>query len=289
VKAAPFAYSRPARLEEVLELLAEPDAKALAGGQSLVPMMAMRLARPAHVIDLGGLAELAGVEDQDGHVRIGAMVTQRSLELDPQVRRRLPLLAAALPFVGHREIRNRGTLGGSLAHADPAAELPLVAATLEGEIEARGPGGVRSIAAGELVLGPFQTALDEGELLTAVRLPAARAGEGFAFAEVARRHGDFALCGVAVALRMRGGAVASARVGLLGVGPRPHVHDVAELLAEAAGSWEERARYAAQALAERMSPSSDMHASASYRRRLARALIARCLERARQDAEQRTR
>jgi len=267
VKAAPFHYERPRRLEDAIELLGDEDAKPLAGGQSLVPMLAMRLARPRVLVDLGSLPKLAEVRERDGELVIGAMVRQRDLERRPGLEQTVPLLAAGIPYVGHREIRNRGTVGGSLAHADPAAELGLIAATLRATIVVRGAGGERLIAGDELVLGPFQTALASGELLTAVRWPTARPGDGFAFEEVARRHGDFALCGVAVHVRRPG----FARVGLMGVGPAPVVREVeaerdpAEVGGEIASSLE---------------PASDIHASAGYRRRLARVLVERCLRHA---------
>jgi 2-furoyl-CoA dehydrogenase FAD binding subunit len=272
VKAAPFRYERPRRLDEALELLRDDEAKPLAGGQSLIPMMAMRLARPEVLVDLGEVPGLDAIEQRDGDLVTGAMVRQRTLERRPGLARELPLLAAALPYVGHREIRNCGTLGGSLAHADPAAELGLIAATLRATVVAQGPEGEREIAGDELVRGPFQTALASGELLTAVRWPVAQQGDGFAFAEVARRHGDFALCGVAVHAR-RG---LHTRVGLLGVGPAPIVREL-----EADGSPTE----AAAEIASHLNPSGDMHASAGYRRRLARVLVERCLRRALHDAE----
>jgi carbon-monoxide dehydrogenase medium subunit len=187
----------------------------------------------------------------------------------------LPLLAAALPHIGHREIRNRGTIGGSLAHADPAAELGLIAATLRARVEVRGPDGEREIAGDDLVQAPFRTALASGELLTAVRWPTARPGDGFAFSEVARRHGDFALCGVAAHVRSNDGRIALARVGLLGVGPAPVVHSLDGELDGGADLGE-----AAAELASGLEPSGDMHASAGYRRRLARVLVERCLRRA---------
>jgi carbon-monoxide dehydrogenase medium subunit len=286
VKAAPFAYERPDSLRSALELLGAPGAKALAGGQSLVPMMAMRLVRPSVLVDLARVPGLGELRDEGDHVHVGAMTRQRVLERWAPLARRVPLVAAALPWIGHREIRNRGTVGGSLAHADPAAELLLAGATLGAEILVAGDDGERTVPAAELATGPFQTGVGAAELLTAVRLPAAREGEGFAFDEVARRHGDFALCGVAVALRRRGDGVEHARVGLLGVGPAPQVHDVTEVL-QADGSgpgWSA----VAETLAERIEPSGDMHASAGYRRRLARTLVARCLERAWRDAAERT-
>jgi 2-furoyl-CoA dehydrogenase FAD binding subunit len=277
LKAAPFEYERPDALKGAIELLARPNAKAIAGGQSLVPMMAMRLVRPRLLVDLAAVEELGGVSRDDGHVVVGATVRQRVLETDPEMARAVPLLAKALPFVGHREIRNRGTIGGSIAHADPSAELPLVAAVLGATLEAAGPDGERELEADGFVTGPFQTGLADGELLVRVRLPAARAGDGFAFDEVARRHGDYALCGVAAHVRCVGVDVESARVGVLGCGPAPSVHDVTD----EAPDW----KAIGESVAAGLEPSGDMHASASYRRRLARVLVTRCLERA--DAEAR--
>lgn len=269
MKAAPFRYERPRELVSALSLVRDPEAKALAGGQSLVPVMAMRLARPRVLVDLGWIDGLDRIERRNDELISGAMVRQRVLERRPGLAAELPLVAAALPFVGHREVRNRGTVGGSVAHADPSAELGLVAATLRARIEARSLDASREITAEEFVTGPFQTALEPGELLTAIRWPVAQPGDGYAFEEVARRHGDFALCGVAVQVR-RGG---DARVGLLGVAPAPVVHDVAEPLPEGIDAVAER-------LAEQVDPPSDMHASASYRRRLVRVLVARGLRRA---------
>jgi CO/xanthine dehydrogenase FAD-binding subunit len=277
LKAAPFEYERPEALKGAIELLTRPEAKAIAGGQSLVPMMAMRLVRPRLLVDLGAVEGLDRVEHGDGEVVVGATVRQRALESDPDVARAVPLLAAALPFVGHREIRNRGTLGGSIAHADPSAELPLVAAVLGAKLEVAGPDGERELAADGFVTGPFQTNMADGELLVRVRLPARRAGDGFAFDEVARRHGDYALCGVAAHVRRVGVDVESARVGVLGCGPAPSVFEVTET----APDWQA----IGESVASRLEPSDDMHASASYRRRLAKVLVTRCLERA--DAEAR--
>jgi carbon-monoxide dehydrogenase medium subunit len=266
VKAAPFRYARPRDLDEALALLRDDDeAKALAGGQSLVPMMAMRLARPGVLVDLGRVGGLDEIRPRDGELVTGAMVRQRALERRAGLARELPLVAAALPWVGHREVRNRGTVGGSIAHADPSAELGLVAATLNATIVARSADGEREIDADGFVLGPFQTALRPDELLIAVRWPTARPGDGFAFAEVSRRHGDFALCGVAVHIRR--GEPPTTRIGLLGVGPAPAVRELK------GGS----ATDIAGEIAADLKPSSDMHAGAEYRRRLARVLIERCL------------
>ena len=267
MKAAPFRYERPRELDDALELLREEDAKPLAGGQSLVPMMAMRLARPAVLVDLARVPGLDSVEQRDGELVTGAMVRQRTLERRGELARELPLVAQALPYVGHREVRNRGTVGGSIAHADPSAELALAAAVLDATLVARSADGSREIAGGEFALGPFQTALRDGELLTAVRWPLARPGDGFAFEEVARRHGDFALCGVAAWVRPG----ESTRIGLLGVGPTPVVR---ELLPDGA----------IDDLVTELSPASDMHATAGYRTRLARVLLERCLRRAYEEA-----
>lgn len=272
MKPAPFRYERPRELGEALELLGDPESKAIAGGQSLVPMMAMRLARPRVLVDLRQVARLDELEGRDGELETGAMVSQRTLERRPGLDRELPLLAAAIPFVGHREVRNRGTVGGSIAHADPSAELGLVAATLKATIVAQGGGGQREIPGDEFVLGPFQTALQADELLTAVRWPAARAEDSYAFAEVARRHGDFALCGVAVHVR-RSSELALARVGLMGVAPAPLVRELELRGNDDLGEL-------AEAVASELEPSGDMHASGPYRRRLARVLVERCLRRA---------
>jgi 2-furoyl-CoA dehydrogenase FAD binding subunit len=285
VKAAPFAYRRPSSFSDAFELLAEPGAKALAGGQSLVPMMAMRLVRPTSLVDLASVPGLAEIREEGEHVRVGAMVRQRALERWPRLGATVPLLAAALPWVGHRETRNLGTVGGSIVHADPAAELLLAAATLQAEVAIRGRDGERTVQAAELAIGPYQTHVGPAELLTGIRFPAARPGDGFAFDEIARRHGDFALCGVAVALHRQGDEAMRVRVGLLGIGPVPEVHDVTELLADdpGASAW----AAAGEAVAERIHPSDDMHASAGYRRRLARVLVTRGLQRAWADAEAR--
>jgi carbon-monoxide dehydrogenase medium subunit len=209
------------------------------------------------------------VERVNGSLVTGGMVRQRGLERRQGLAHELPLVSAALPWVGHREIRNRGTIGGSVAHADPSAELSLVAAVLRATIVAVAAGGDRrEIAGDEFAQGPFQTALAPDELLTEIRWPVATEADGFAFAEVARRHGDFALCGVAVWVRYGG----PARVGLMGVAGTPVVHDVRPRLDEGASIEEIAAE-----LASASEPAGDMHASAGYRRRLVRALVARCL------------
>ncbi len=201
MKPAPFDYVRPQTLESALAELARhgPDARPLAGGQSLVPMLALRLARPALLVDLNRIPALAGVEECHDEFRIGAMTRQAHVLAAPAIRRRLPLIAAALRFVGHPPTRARGTIGGSLAHADPAAELPAVMVALEARMVLSGPGGRREVGADSFFRGMFATDAGTGELLTAIRVPANQPG-GAGFAEIARRYGDFAL--VAAAARI---------------------------------------------------------------------------------------
>jgi carbon-monoxide dehydrogenase medium subunit len=272
MKAPPFAYMRPLSAAEAVRVLAgDPEAKIIAGGQSLVPMLAMRLARPSVLVDIGRLGELAELRRDGGMIRVGAAVRQRDLERSPEGAA-VPLVAAALPYVGHREVRNRGTVLGSLAHADPAAELPAVAMALDATLIARGPQAQREIPARDFFQGPFETALNGDEVLAEARFPAAAAGDRFAFEEVARRHGDFALCGVAAAVHAETGRIT---LGLFGVAGRPLAIDVTGKVAAGAAPREIGAEVAGD-----LDPPGDLHASAGYRRRLASVLMARCLARA---------
>lgn len=284
MKAPPFSYLRPETLREAVQALAdEPDAKTLAGGQSLVPLLVMRLAHPTTLVDINPLSALAELETHHGAVRIGTLVRQRDLERHPHATD-VPLVAAALPYIGHRELRNRGTIGGSLAHADPAAELPAVAVTLNATLTIHGPAGTREIPAGDFFTGPFQTTLDTGELLTAVRFPTTQPGDGFAFDEIARRHGDFAICGVTAAVHIEDGHLTSATLGLFGVGDVPIRVEATDMISQPDPSprrLEEVGGY----VAEQIAPSSDLHGSADYRRRLAATLTRRCLTRALEDAQ----
>jgi carbon-monoxide dehydrogenase medium subunit len=277
MKAAPFAYARPASLPDAVAELAGADggAKVLAGGQSLVPVMAMRLARPGTLVDITGIDSLSSVERAGDAVEIGAAVRQRGVERDP-VAGAVPLLGMALPWVGHRELRSRGTVCGSLAHADPAAELPAVACCLDGQIGLDGPDGRREVSAREFFTGAMTTDLRPDEVLTSVRLPGA-AGEGFGFGEIARRHGDFALAGVAVRVGER--AVLTA----FGVSDRPVTRDVtADLDACTRAPDVERAlREPMAALAgDVVDTEGDAHGSRDYRRRLFAVLASRELARA---------
>ncbi|TQM44926.1 FAD binding domain-containing protein [Pseudonocardia cypriaca] len=288
MKAPPFAYVRPATLDDVLGELAGGDAKVLAGGQSLVPVLAMRLGRPATLVDIGAVRELHAVESRDG-LRVGAAVRQRTIERSAEARA-VPLIGMALPFVGHRELRSRGTVVGSLAHADPAAELPAVAACLEASIEVAGPAGRRTVPATEFFTGAMTTGAGPEDVVVAVTFPAARPGEGFGFAEIARRHGDFALAGVAARVRVGAdGAVEQARITGFGISDRPVTRDVTALVRE--HPTEERLRpETARLAAEVVDTGGDAHGSTGYRRRLYGVLAARelaaALRRARTSTEE---
>lgn len=282
MKPAPFGYHRPQSVEEVTGLLAQygSEAKVLAGGQSLIPAMNFRLARPAVLIDLNGVPELSYIKAANGSgLRIGAMTRQRAVERSPEVAARAPLLHEAMPFIAHPQIRNRGTVGGSLAHADPAAELPAVAVALNARCRVVSRRGTRTIAAGEFYTGLFSTALSPDEVLVEVEVPAPPRRSGWAFTEVARRHGDYALVGIAVHVTLdERGRCAGARMVLLSVGDGP------VLAGEAARSLEGQApsagviRQAAELAATRdVDPPRDIHASAAYRRHLVAVLARRAL------------
>ena len=284
MKPAPFAYHRPATLDEALALLAEHggEAKPLAGGQSLIPAMNFRLARPAVLVDLNRVAELGYVRAGRDGLQIGAMTRQRAVERSDAVRSAAPLLAEAMPFIAHPQIRNRGTVGGSLAHADPAAELPAVMLALEARFRARGPQGERWIPAGEFFTGILETALGPDELLLEVVVPKSPARTGYAFAELARRRGDYALVGVAARVTLdRRGRCQAARITLFSVGDGPVLATAAAAMLDGQEPSPEAMRAAADAAAQRdIDPPSDIHASAAYRRRLAAVLTRRALQRA---------
>ena len=253
MKPAPFDYHRPESVEEALSLLARHgyDAKLLAGGQSLVPAMNFRLSQPAVLVDLNRVPDLAYVHERDGALRIGAMTRQRAAERSEAVARRAPLLAEALPFVAHAQIRNRGTMGGSIAHADPAAELPAVMLALGARFHLAGPNGPRAVAAEDFYTGLFGTALEPEEMLTEIEIPAARPGAGWAFDELSRRHGDFALAGVAASVVLdASGRCAQARVALLGVGDGTVLARAAADALEGQEPTDEAIRAAAEAAAE---------------------------------------
>ena len=283
MKPARFAYHAPASVDEAIALLARygGEAKLLAGGQSLVPLLNFRLSRPAALVDLNRVPALAYIREDAGHVRLGAMTRQRAIEFSPVIRRRLPLLAEATTLVGHLPIRSRGTIGGSLAHADPAAEYPTALTALGGQVVVRGPRGERTLAAGELFQGYLTTTLAADEMLVEIRLPAMPDEAGFAFEEFSRRHGDFAIVGIAaIVVGHRGGRCASARLVTAGAGPMPVRLRAAEEILEREGLSDAAVEAAARRAAELVDPPSDIHASADYRRNLTRVLTARALRRA---------
>ena len=280
MKPAAFDYLAPSSLAEAIALLQEhgDGAKLISGGQSLMPMLNMRLARPKVLIDLGGLDELRYIREEPGSLVIGALTRQREVERSPLVQARLPLLHEAIGHVAHPQIRNRGTIGGSLAHADPASELACLSVCLDAELTATGPEGERVIPASEFFLTYYTTTLMEGEVLTQVRFPLPPARCGAAFVELSRRHGDFALVGVACVLVLdTAGAIAEARVTLTGVGGTPVRASATE--AALVGARPEPAALAAAAAQANagLDPDSDIHASAEYRRHLAVVMTERAL------------
>jgi carbon-monoxide dehydrogenase medium subunit len=286
VKPAPFTYHAADTAEAAVAVLAEhgDEAKVLAGGQSLVPMLALRLARPEHLVDVNRVAGLAAVRREDGVLVVGATTRHVTLERDNEIGTAVPLLGRTAPFIGHVQIRNRGTIGGSLAHADPAAELPAVALVLDAEVEVSGPRGPRLIAARDFFQGVFTTALEPDELLVAVRFPVWGPAAGFAVEEVARRHGDFALVGAIAAVQVRDGRIERAALALTGMGPVPIRADAVEhALRGAAVADLDLADAGAQAVAP-LDPPADVHAGAAYRRRVGAALVARALTHAIEEA-----
>jgi aerobic carbon-monoxide dehydrogenase medium subunit len=282
VKPPRFEYHDPPTRDQALGLLAEygDEAKILAGGQSLMPILNFRLAHPGHLVDINRVADLDGVSDGSGSLRLGAMVRQRALERSDLVRERCPLIAQALPFVGHAQIRNRGTLGGSLAHADPAAELPAVMVALDAALTLQRRGGERVLAAEDFFVGQLATALEPDELLVRIDVPALSRPEhtGSSLQEVAIRRGDFALGGVATTLTLGAdGQVTRARIVCFGVGERPvRQREAEQSLFGKLPSQAARAE-AGQIVAERVEPWDDIHASAAYRKRLAGLLTERAL------------
>jgi carbon-monoxide dehydrogenase medium subunit len=279
VKPPRFDYHAPRSIDEAVDLLARygADAKVLAGGQSLMPMLNFRLARPAALVDVNRIPALAYVREDDGALAFGAMTRQRTIEFSPVVARRLPLLVDATRLVGHLPIRSRGTIGGCLAHADPSAEYPAVLTALDGEVVVQGPRGRRTLRPAGLFETYLTTRLAPDELLVEVRLPAIPAGAGHAFAEFARRHGDFAIVGIAASIVPDGDRCAAARLASAGAGPVPVRLRAAEEILERDGLGEAAIEAAAARAAELVEPDSDIHASADYRRHLTRVLTVRAI------------
>ncbi len=285
MKPAPFSYHAPTTVDEALAHLAAHgyEASVLAGGQSLVPAMNFRLAQPAVLVDLNRIPHLAYIRPgDDGGLLLGAMTRQRAVERSPLVAERAPLLHETMPNIAHPPIRNRGTVGGSLAHADPAAELPAVMLALDARFRLRSHQAERWVAARDFYVGMFMTAKEPEELLVEIALPPKPARSGWAFREVSRRHGDYALVGVAALVTMDDlGRCRQARITLLSVGEGPvEAHEAARLLAGQTPT-PEAVRAAAEAAATQdIDPGGDVHASAAYRRHLARVLTADVLTKA---------
>lgn len=279
MKPAPFEYHRAASIEEALALLARhgPEAKVLAGGQSLIPMLKLRLVRPGVLVDLNRVGELAYLRPANGTLACGAMARLAELE-SAEIRSRCPILAAAARHIGHPAIRHRGTICGSLAHADPAAELPLLALALDAELRVTGPAGDRAVPARDFFVTSLTTSLAAGELLVEARflLPGLRTG--WAFQELSRRHGDFAIVSVAALIEAgTAGTIARARIALGGVADRPLRCPAAEVALAGTPAGPAAFQAAAAAAADPLEPPSDLHGSGAYRRHVARVLVERAL------------
>ncbi|MEV8632471.1 xanthine dehydrogenase family protein subunit M [Streptosporangium sp. NPDC051023] len=289
MKPPPFDYHAPRSVGEALETLAAAGehGKVLAGGQSLIPMLNMRLAAPRHIVDVNRLTGLATVAVEPGGVRVGALARHAQVERSEPVAAAQPLLRQALRLVAHPVIRNRGTVVGSLVHADPAAELPAVLALLGGSVRLARPGTTRDVPAADFFTGPLESALEPGELAVSALFPALPPRSGTAFHEVARRHGDYAVAGIAALVRLDDDLrIVTARVACVSAGPVPMLVDVAEACGHrppASADWEA----AALAVQERVEPETDIHATADYRRHLVGVLAERALRDAAREAEHR--
>lgn len=267
-----FAYAKADSLESLWRTLeaAGPEAKVIAGGQSLLASLAFRLSAPSALIDISGIAALSGIFETQGGLSIGALTTHAQLGASPLVRSHAPLLAEAVPLIAHAAIRNRGTLGGNLAYADPASELPACLVALEATIVTASPAGERRIPAGDFFLGLFETALAEGEIIAAVEVPAQRGNQRSGIQEVARRSGDYAMAGLACRVELTAGAISAARLVFFGVGETPVFAAAASQALVSSGVAAAQA-----ALAVDLDPSGDQHASPETKRHLARVLLAR--------------
>ncbi len=280
MKPAPFRYAAPTTVPQALELLAQhgDEAKLLAGGQSLLPLMNFRLARPSVVIDINRIAELAGIQQDAGVLRVGATTRQAALARWAADQPGWELLRAALGFVGHDAIRTRGTIGGNIAHADPASELPALLLCLDGSVLACGPRGEREVPARELFWGPLTTSIQPDELVTEVRFPSPGSGAGWGFEEVSRRHGDYALAGVAALVACDpDGRVLDSRLALFGVGDTPLRATDAEQALRGREPTRAAIDEAARLVGPALDPHADLHADADYRRSVAGVLAARAL------------
>jgi aerobic carbon-monoxide dehydrogenase medium subunit len=270
LKPAPFAYAKARSLTHAIDLLTEEDARVLAGGQSLIATLNMRLSHPSVLVDINGIGEMDGIAIKDGALEIGALTRHAQAERSAEIARHAPLIALALPHIGHPAIRNRGTIGGSIAFADPAAELPACFLALAGEADIVGPQGRRTVKADDFFKGLYETALGPRDVLTAIRIPAATADTRVGFAEFARRHGDYAMAGLAACARADGRGLSDVRLAYFGVGPMPVRARHAER-ALAAGD----VGAAVDALGHDLDPPDDIQATAEVKRHLAGVLLRR--------------
>jgi aerobic carbon-monoxide dehydrogenase medium subunit len=270
MKPAPFAYAKARSVAHAIELLAHDDAQLLAGGQSLIATLNMRLSHPALLVDINGVSGLDGIVSRNGQVELGALVRHAQAERSAELARQAPLIALALPHIGHPAIRNRGTIGGSLAFADPAAELPACVLALDGELDIVGPQGQRTIKAEDFFKDLFETALTPRDMLTAIRIPVANADTRVGFGEFARRHGDYALVGLAACARAEGKRLGDLRLAYFGVGTTPvRAREAERTLAQ------RDVDAAVSALAQDLSPPDDVHVSGAVRLHLAGVLLRR--------------
>lgn len=287
MKPAPFSYRRPGALADALaDLAGDPGAKVLAGGQSLVPLLSMRLAAPSMLVDINGLPDLDHIRVDEAGVHIGALARHTTVLASTEVAQAQPLLALALADVAHATIRNRGTIVGSLVHADAAAELPVVLRLLGGHLEVATATGRRRIPAADLFAGPLESTLGHDEIAVEAFFPALAPGAGVGFTEVARRHGDYALCGVAALVRLEGDRVTGAAAGYLSVNDVPTVVDLTDVLA--GGCTDEALATAGERALAELDPVEDIHATADYRAQLVRVLTARALSDAVAHAQRRS-
>jgi CO/xanthine dehydrogenase FAD-binding subunit len=270
MKPPPFDYVLAKNVEDAVLTLAHAggDAKIIAGGQSLVPMLNFRLLKPSVLVDINAISDLSFIADDGDAVRIGALTRHRQLETSQLITQYFPVITEAMSYVAHLAIRNRGTIGGSLSHADPAAELPMLALLLDAELQAVSSTGSRTIAARDFFLGALIVDLKEDELLTEIRIPKLAPSSGWGFAEVARRSGDFALAGVAVTLSITNGIISSVRIAMVGVGDRPQRATEAETVLEGQRLTPALLDRVSRAARDAVTPHTDAHASADYRRHL---------------------
>ena len=281
MKPCAFEYFAPGTVQEAIALLQQHQGKILAGGQSLIPIMNFRLGRPEVLVDINGIKELAYIREEGEELAIGALTRERDAEISALVRRKCPLLSEAISHVGHVTIRNRGTVGGSVAHADPSAEIPAALLALDGEIKVVGPDGEAAFKPQEFFLTYLTTALEPAQMLTEIRVPVLPAGTGWSFVEMSRRSGDFAIVAVATLLFMDGnGACREARIALGGVAPTPVRAAQAEELLAGQKITEQLIQQAGKLAIESTDAESDYHASADYRRDMTRVLVQRSLREA---------